>query len=306
MIKAYFQLVLSAFLYGFLVFGGKIMSMNDFSLMEVLIYPNLFVVLILPFFVDVNIKAFLSLPKVVLILYPLALIFCQLGQFLPLYLGMSVSLTVFLLYTQPLWTGLISTLFLKTPFTKTEGCLGLIILTGLFFLVAPWQDIRFSFLGIIWALIGGISLSVWVILTRKAMKSGVKTGTMIFFSNFSQTIPFILLLPLVKLFYPQPEISSVSFFAHELSVWGSIGFYALSIFILAPFLFYRSARRIQGIHLGLILLLEPVTATLLDVIFLHTIPTWNMFLGGVLILLGNLILIIDSSKKALKMSNFKL
>lgn len=276
------------------------MSVAGFSLIEILIIPNLIVVIVLGLTTKPEFKKFFSMSRGINILYPIVIVLGQIGQFAPLFMGLSVSLTVFLLYTQPLWTTLISTIFLKTKFTKKDAVLVAITFLGLIFLLAPWQEFKFSIWGFLTALMGGIMMSAWIIMNGSLYaKKNLHPLSINFFTNIYQSIPFILVLPFLTKILPDPSISGVSFDKSFISMM-IVLVYSLSVFITAPFLFYTAAKKINNIHLGLVLLLEPVVGTILDVSFLGTVLTGNMLLGGILILGANAYLVIQSAETDIK------
>lgn len=296
-VASYIYLITSSLLYGLLVFGGKMMSLSGFSLVEVLIMPNLIILLLLAITIKPELKKFFSVSWWVSLLYLITVIFGQIGQFAPLFMGLSVSLTVFILYTQPLWTTLISTIFLKTKFTKKDAVLIFMMLLGLLFLLSPWQEFKFSIWGFLTALMGGVAMSGWIIINGSFYApKNLKPISITFFTNAYQSIPFLLILPLFMKIIPDSSVSGFSF-DKDLNVIFLVFLYSVSVFIAAPCLFYAAAKKINNIHLGLVLLLEPVVATILDSLFLHTPITWNILLGGLLILGANAYLVIKSSKK---------
>jgi len=297
LLGSYIKLVTASLLYGMIVFGGKVMSMNGFSLVEILIVPYAIVCLILIWFVRQDFKKFLKIPLWIILAYLATCITAQIGQYGPLFMGLSVSLVVFLLYTQPLWTTLISVLFLKNPFTRREAVLVVLMVLGLVFLLSPWQDFNFSIWGFILALIGGVSFSSWVIISSYFSKNGIRPVSLAFLGGFFTTIPFILAYPLFIKIFPDPAISGFTFFDRPVEIMATLALYAVTVFIFAHLLFYSAAKRINNIHLGLVLLLEPVVASGLDVTFLGTNLTWNMMLGGALILGANAYLVTKSAEK---------
>lgn len=301
LLPSYLALISSALLYGMLVFGGRMMGLHGFSLIEVLIVPNLIVVLVLALFSKPEFKKFYSVPLKVSILYPLTIILSQITQFTPVFMGLSVSLTVFLLYTQPLWTSLISVFFMKEKFTKKDAVIMISMVSGVTLLLAPWQNFSFSPIAFFLALSGGICMATWIVLTGSFYsKKEIKPLSMTFFTNAYQSIPFIFAIPIFMMLFPSnPEISAIHF-NHSLIVMGIVFLYSISVFIGAQTLFYVAAKKVNNIHLGLVLLLEPVVATFLDVVFLNTSLTWNIFVGGALILAANAYLVLKSARNEIK------
>lgn len=294
-LKSYIQVVISSILFGFLIFGGGVMRKYGFSLMETIILPALIVVVVLFWFVRKDIKNFYGVPIWVSIAYFLFNIIGHFSQYAPLFFGVSVSLTLFLLYTQPIWTILISTIFLKEKFTKYDAIISSIVVTGLVFLLAPWEDVSYSFIGIIFGLIAGIEMSAWIIFTSHFSKKEVKPLTTTFFVNFYASIPFLLLLPMISHFFPDPDISSLSF-TKPLEVMGCLFAFAIIVCIGARLLFCKGAKLISNVSLGLLLLIEPVVGSILDITFLNTSLSWNIIIGGGLILIANAFLIMKNIK----------
>lgn len=298
-LPSYLALVCSALLYGFTVFGGKMMSLYGFSLIEILIIPNLIVVLVLALTIRPEFKKFYSVPFSVSVLYLFAIVLCQIGQFTPIFLGLSVSMTVFLLYSQPLWTTLISVM-LGTRFTYKDALLILMTFAGLVFLLAPWKEFSFSVWGFILALMGGISLSAWIVISsRWYVKQNLKPLSITFFTNIYQSVPFILAWPLFKFFGKAESFSNMTVY-HGAGAWALVLIYSLLLFLGAQILFYKVAKKINAIHLGLVLLLEPIVALMLDTFFLGTALSAHVLFGGALIISANAYLIIQSAHKEIK------
>lgn len=293
---SYLAVVMAGILNGFLVFGGKVMSLNNFSLLEILIIPNLIALVVLFFFIKPEYKKFYSAPFWITALYFISLIMIQIAEFVPLFLGLSVSLTVFLMYTQPLWTSLISIVFLGVPFTRKDGIMIVSMLAGLLFLLSPWEGFHFSTIGFIIALLGGVALSGWVVINGAYYaKKDIKPLTITFISCAYQSFPFLLAAPLIIKYFPNPSISGLPLDHSRMAIF-LVVMYAITVYIGAQFLFYIAGKKINSIYLGFILLLEPVTATFLDIVFLNTHLTWNILIGGLLIIGTNGFLILKSNK----------
>ena len=292
----YLALIASGLLFGLLVFGGKMMNKYGFSMIEVLIIPNLIGVAVLLLISKPQYSAFFKAPPLIGIAYFIAVVMIQIGQFIPLFLGLSVSLTVFLIYTQPLWTTLY-TLFKGVKFSYEDTILILLTFVGLIMLIAPWQAIHFSAAGFILALMGGVAMSAWIILNNAYYAKNLKPITVTFFTNLYQSIPFILMIPVFRIFFAGNENILGFNLNHSWIVWLFVVAYTLLVFIGADFLFYKAAEKIRPLVLGLVLLLEPVTAAVLDAVFLDTRLSWNELFGGALILCANAYFIIHSNRK---------
>lgn len=279
-----------------LIFGGGIMRKHGFSLLEVIILPAIIVTVILFWFVRKDLKNFYSVPLWISIVYFVLNVIGHFSQYAPLFFGVSVSLTLFILYSQPIWTILLSTIILKEKFTKRDALVTGVIIFGLVFLLAPWQELSYSVIGVIFAIIGGIEMSAWILFTSHFSKRDIKPLTSTFIINFYASIPFLLAYPIIAKIFPDPAISALSFNKPAITLF-YVFLFAITVCIWARLLFCEGAKKVNNIHLGLILLIEPVVGTLLDTSFLGTPFTLNIAIGGGLILFGNVVLISKPSEK---------
>jgi len=88
-------------------------------------------------------------------------------------LGAPVALAVLLIYTQPLWTAIFGRIFLKEPITRNNVVAIATVILGVIVLVNPFTIGSIgSSAGVILALLGGVFLSMWVILGRYLGKLG--------------------------------------------------------------------------------------------------------------------------------------
>jgi len=175
---------------------------GGYTFIEVIVYPFLIVSLLLLPFVIKDIKNFYSVPIHISLLFFLS-DFISVFEFLPLYLGCSVSLVVFLLYSHPIWTVLFSYLFLKEKPSKNDYIsLGIIIL-GKIILIKPWDDFSYSIVGIIIAILAGMGMSGWIILSSYYSKKDLKPFTLTFFTSIYAAIPFLIFGVCVVPIFPE-------------------------------------------------------------------------------------------------------
>ena len=174
-------------------------------------------------------------------------------------------------------------------FSSKDFVLIALMLLGLVFLLAPWQKLEYSLLGVLLAALSGLSLSGWVVING-IYYNKINNMKITFITNFLQVLPFVILYPLISKIFPDPSISGFAFDKGGM-VWGLVALYAIFVFVFAQIFFYAAAKKIHNMHLGMILLLEPVVAAFLDIAFLGTNITWNMLLGGGLILSANAVLV---------------
>jgi len=73
---------------------------------------------------------------------------------------------------------------------------------------------------------------------------------------------------------------------------GLVALYAVFSYLIGYYLMFKASKEMKPIHLGLLLLLEPVIAALLDVVVLGSTLTYSLIIGGSLIIIGNAYMII--------------
>ena len=69
------------------------------------------------------------------------------------------------------------------------------------------------------------------------------------------------------------------------------------IFTLPNLLLYKANGAVSAVTIGMILLLEPVTGIVLDVVFLNSPLTANIIIGGLIILGANILLIREKQSR---------
>src|SRR3989344_5215703 len=286
---AYSYIVIMGILSGFVIFSGRFFLDRGLSLLEVGFLPNLVALIVLA-----PLLFWMPMKRKLLWWYVLyGVIGCALvlAQFSPLVFGVPVALLVLLLYTQPLWTLLINYFFLKQPITRYDVFACVLVLLGVVFLVNPF-NITVSFLGAIIALSGGILLSFWVLLGSALSKKGSPPVA----TKFGELFFSLLFLLGVMLIFRTSQAFRLSF-NHSISTWSWIILMGVIVYVLAQVLFYQGLKIVPSTHAGIILLLEPVSAAILASIFLGEAITLGLIVGGILILIANAIVILQSEKK---------
>jgi len=295
---SYLCLIISGILFGGVVFGGKLLTNLGFSWIELLVYPNSIMVFLflIPFIKDF--KNVLNISKTNLSLYMLSIFIVQIGQFTPLFMGLSVSMVILCLYTQPLWTILINKIVLKNKARLYEDIVAFFVLLGMVVLINPFSDFAFNIYGALLAIGGSIGLSIWVIVSTSLTRTNITKSSIMFLGSMAASMPFLILYPLFEKIIPDKAMLTLSL-SKDFNVWVILIIYVLFSQIMSLLLFYKGAEKVSSIHSGLILLLEPVFAVLLDVVFFKTVLTPNIIIGGLLIISSNAYLIIrNSSEKA--------
>lgn len=289
--KGFLFLAMSGILCGLIVFGGSVFSSLGLSLFQISTIPYILASLfVVPFLIKIGFKGVKENLKI-LIFYAIVsegVVLCQFGG---VVFGASVAVVVLLLYAQPLWTILISHFFLKEKVSKYQIIAGILVLVGVVFLVNPFEiTSSSSLLGVIFALFGGVFLSLWIVVGSVASKRKLSPLWIFFFGSGVGALVYVFVYPLMVLFAPFPNVIGLSL-DFPLFVFALIILFSLVPVIGAHLLYYAGAKRVSTITAGILMLLEPVSGVVLSVIFLAQPLTLPVIIGGFLILLGNIIVI---------------
>ena len=286
--KEYWYLIIAAILYGGITAGGQFLANLGMSLYEISFYPTIFMGLfllilffhrrqyplkrkMLPFFLVFGLIGALT-------------ILCQFGGII---LGVPVAIVAFLLYTQPIWTTIFGKLILGETISARKILSVLIALAGILLLLRSWDsEGTGSPLGIILASFGGVFLSLWIIWGRKSAVDNLHymtatTGWAIFSSLW-----LLLLWPIIG-FLSQDLIIVRLSTEFPLRYWFYLVLFAFLIHIIPSLFFFKSIQKIDAFTAGIILLLEPVSATILASIIFAQPVGLNIIAGGCLILFSN-------------------
>jgi drug/metabolite transporter (DMT)-like permease len=289
--KEYWFVVAAGILSGAIIFGGKIFSDLGLSLYQISTLPFIIVVILLsPLFIFKKDYRPKKEHLYILFIFGLVNALLVLCEFAPVVLGVPVAVVVFLIYTQPLWTILLSVIFLKEKISWKNIIACILVLLGAAILVNPRGIESSNLVGIIVALIGGILLSAWIVIGSFASRRKVDPITTIFVGRFFMLIILAALYPLLSIFITDPKIISFSFNLSP-SIWFYIIIFSVFALILNNFLCLTGFKKISASSASVIVLLEPISAALLSLIFLHQPLGWNMLFGGALILAANYLVI---------------
>jgi len=288
----YYLVILAGILCGIIVFGGQIFANHGLSLLEISILPfGISALLLLPF---VIFNKTLQLPKKLfglMSLYGIVSAMTIIGQYGALFFNIPVAIVVLLLYSQPLWTIIICRFFLKEKISTQDVIACIIVLLGVFFLVNPLNSAgSYNLIGILLALLGGLSLSGWIIIgTLLSQRKNHPIGSQFFGMGFA-----VLILGVLALFLKSTNIDqSLLIFRLDFSwkIWITIILYSIFAVTFSQIAYLYAVKKISAINAGIIMLLEPVSATILSLIFLKQPITLSIFIGGALILLANYLII---------------
>ncbi|MEM2897316.1 MAG: DMT family transporter [Candidatus Bathyarchaeia archaeon] len=289
--KEYCFVAIAGALLGTLVFGGQVLVNLGLSLYEISMFTLIFGFLLLPLILFKKEWKFERSMVGFFLVFGFFGAITRLAQFGAVVLGVPVAIVVLLLYTQPLWTVIFSKLFLQESVTRHKIFAIVLVLAGVVSLLNPFSITKVgSFFGIIVALIGGLSLSGYVIYSRK---SGIKKYHFIT-TTFGYTVFTLLFLivsyPIMFLFTKDLSIVRVSS-TLPIAIWLFLFVFSLASNLIPFSLIFRGAQKVPASSLGIILLLEPVSASILATVFLKQPFAFNTLFGGALILISNYLVI---------------
>jgi len=269
--KDYWTIIISAIFFGLIIPGGQFFSNLGFSLYEISAYSLLFLfVFTLPIIV---------IKKTVPIRRDNLLFFVLYGL-----IGALLQLTQ---YGGVIFGTLFVRILLNEKMTKMKLLSVTVAFLGVVFLLSPWNISNVgSTKGLISSLLAGIFLSLWVIFARKTgINKDYYINTLSAYS-FVSLIWLILLFPAIKFLYQNEYLTRLSY-NFPTSYWAYFGLFCLIAAFLPNSLFYKAIEKVEASKAGIILLLEPVVASIVAMIVFSQYLNSSIFVGGGLILISN-------------------
>lgn len=215
----------------------------------------------------------------------------QLSQFAGVVLGVPIALVGLLLYTQPIWTLLFGRVLLAEPVTRRKvGALGLATAGTMVLFQPAASGLAHSWIGLLASLVGGVMLSLWLILGRVSGLRGNAPITTAFAYMASSSLILLLAWILLRLTLGPVGWSRLSpepFLVH----WRLVALYTLFANLVPAILVNWGIRRIDTTMAGMLLLVEPVVAAWAAYLVFGEAFGESVWLGGTLILAGNVVLL---------------
>lgn len=287
--KEYLLIIVAGIMYGTITPGGEILLNDGFSLIDVSFYRAFFISLFIVPVLVIRPRYMFSLEMTPFFLvYGLIGGLLETAMFASLYLDVPVALVVFFLYTQPVWTIILGRFFLGEKILR-KHLLGVAFgIAGIFIMVRSWEiESARSLAGVLIALLAGFLLSLWVIWARKSAIHKNHYITTTFGWSFFASVWLVLLVIISGVFLPQygKQISiSPSLMQTNLS---HIVLFALLAGLLPHLLFYKGVEKVSASSSGIILLLEPVSATVIAALIFSDPVGLSFLIGAFFILLSN-------------------
>lgn len=200
------------------------------------------------------------------------------------YIYTSIGNTVVLFYTYPIFVTIIEAIFFRKKIERNQSLLLLLAFTGIVttYLGKPFSFQSNDFIGMLAAVGASIGYAVTVVLF-KVENARYSKNQMVFYQNIVGALlfmPFLIALPSATL----PDIG--------------IGvFYGFLIGIVVFKLFFYGLKQLTAATATTLMYLEVVSAILIGYFILDEPITWNIVLGGILIVTSSY-LISRMNKKA--------
>lgn len=192
----------------------------------------------------------------------------------------TVTSTIFLLYTAPIFVVVLSKYLLKEK-TKKGDDLSLILASlGLFFIFSGSLSSKLV-IGDVFGLMAGISWGLQIILTKRI---GSKIPTLI--ANFWTTFfALVILTPFanIKIVFGNQIIPLI--------------IYGVTNNAIAGLAFYEGLKHIDTKKAGFISLIDPIENSLLALLFFKEVPALGAFLGAVMIIMSVIVSSLEIGKK---------
>lgn len=188
------------------------------------------------------------------------------------YIYTSIGNAVIITFTWPIFVTIFSVFFLKEVVTKRNMALLALSFTGILIVFSD-KPISFGntdFIGMAAALGTAITYSVTVIIFKKGTEDYTRTE-IIFYQNLIGAFAF---LPFLLMNRPIPELGEVGLIASYAILMGLIGF---------NFFFY-GLKQLKASTASMLSYVEVISAFFFGITFLGESLTWNMVLGGGIIL----------------------
>ena len=294
-------MVIAGVLFGTIVFGGQIFVNLGLSTYEISFFTTIFGFVLLPLVIFKREWKFRRSMISFFLVFGFLGAAIRLLQFGALALGAPVAVVVLLLYTQPLWTVIFGRLFLQEEITKNKIVAVVCVMLGVIAIVNPHSLVNMGgFFGATLALMGGICLGGYVVWGRKGglMRYHFITTT---FGYVTFTFLFLVIsYPFVHLITQNPMIVRVDL-RQPTIVWLYISLFVLVASLIPHASLFRGIQKVPAFNTGIILLLEPICGSILAAVVLGQPLTFNMVLGGALILISNYLVIRAENQAATRM-----
>jgi drug/metabolite transporter (DMT)-like permease len=192
--------------------------------------------------------------------------------------------------TYPVFTTFLEPIFTRQRMILPNVWLSLFCLFGVF-LIVPKFDLSHSVsIGVTWGVFSGFTFSILTIINRR-MTQKHSSLSIAFHQNFYATL---FLSPM--LWYLSPSLTS-----RNISLLIILGVMCTA---LSHTLFIKGMKQIKAQTASLIHTLEPVYGIIFAFLFLKEVPSARTLLGGVVILIGQILIVYSYIQRRKKVNLF--
>ncbi|MDC0584422.1 DMT family transporter [Bacteroidales bacterium] len=194
----------------------------------------------------------------------------------------NVAIGMLSLFTFPVITSFLEPLLLKTKFHKIHILLGILVLTGIYYLVPEFSFESEYVKAVGYGMFSAICYSLRNIITKK--KVGGYNGSMMMFHQL--LVVSVMLMPCYFFF----DISNIP------DEFGNLMLLAVITTTLGHTMWMYSLQKFSATTASMICAIQPVFGVLIGIVTVHEIPHLTTVFGGSLILISVVIESVRSSK----------
>lgn len=198
----------------------------------------------------------------------------------------SIAASTTLVTTNPIWVALIVWRWSGEKPSKTTFLgIAIALLGGIVISLAASQTVGSNpLLGNGLAIVGAWAASCYLLLGREAQRRGLSLGSYV---TVAYSVAAIALLPL-------PFLFQTAYFGYPRETYLYIGLMALLPQLVGHTSFNWAVGQLSPTIVTLVLLLEPVGATLLALALFREVPGWQVLIGAIVLLVGVAIAILGN------------
>lgn len=200
----------------------------------------------------------------------------------------SVAVAVVLLYTSPVIVMAVSAFLFKERITKLKLISIFVMLIGSVLVSGIIGDVKINLLGALYGILSAICYTVYNILTKLQMKNGDDPYTATFY-----TFATICVVSLAVA-NPVDMVSKAA--ANPWPVIPLLIGIGIATFVIPYFLYTASLKELSVSTASTLSIIEPMTASILGMIFLEEIPT-PLGIIGIILVLASVVMISLGEKK---------
>lgn len=278
--KAYFFVVLTAFLFGTMEVALKIVGNHLDPFQLTFLRFAIGGLLLLPFAltelkknnIKLCLKDYLTLLGVGVLGIPISMVFFQLGV-----INSNAATASVLISINPLFTMVCAHFFTEEKLNRHKALVLFIGLLGIIFMIKPWnlQDGN-TVKGIIFMLLAAVTFGMYTVAGKVSVsKMGIMAQTSISFLLGS------IVLLIMILFMGRPVVSGV---VENLPLVLYVGIFVTGLGYFSYFMAIKLSDASTG---SLSFFLKPAIAPVMAVIFLKETILWNTYVGIILILFAS-------------------